>query len=249
MLKVMEDQVMRGLASVDRREFLIAAMLVLVGATPVRGANTSITIGIIGGGHVAGNLARAWTKAGYKVMVSSRHPDKLKDVVQELGSNASAGSVKEAVAFGDVVLLAVPYSALPGIAKEHGAELATKKLVLDATNPIPQRDGDIAVKAKEKGVGEFTASLFPGAPIVRAFNGFAAERFSKGGMKGGERMGVPIAGDDLVAISLATDLVRATGYEPVLVGPTSFGNHLVPFGPLAGEHTPEEIRKIAATLK
>ena len=63
------------------------------------------------------------------------------------------------------------------------------------------------------------------------------------------RIGMPIAGDDAKAIEVASRLIREIGYEPVLVGGLAMGRHLVPGTPLAGEHSPEEIRKIAATLK
>jgi predicted dinucleotide-binding enzyme len=60
---------------------------------------------------------------------------------------------------------------------------------------------------------------------------------------------MPIAGDDAKAIAVASRLIRDIGYEPVLVGSLEFGRHLVPRTPLAGERTPDEIRRIAATLK
>jgi predicted dinucleotide-binding enzyme len=59
---------------------------------------------------------------------------------------------------------------------------------------------------------------------------------------------MPIAGDDAHAIALASRLIRDIGYEPVLIGGLAMGKHLMPGTPLAGEHTPQEIRKIAATL-
>jgi predicted dinucleotide-binding enzyme len=68
--------------------------------------------------------------------------------------------------------------------------------------------------------------------------------------KGGDKVGMPIAGDDANAISVASALVRDVGYEPVLVGTLAgMGKYLIPGTPLGGEHSPEEIRKIAATLK
>jgi predicted dinucleotide-binding enzyme len=57
-----------------------------------------------------------------------------------------------------------------------------------------------------------------------------------------------MAGDDAAAIALASRLVRDAGFEPVVVGGLAMGKYLIPGTPLAGEHTPEEIRKIAATL-
>jgi predicted dinucleotide-binding enzyme len=64
----------------------------------------------------------------------------------------------------------------------------------------------------------------------------------------GERIGMPIAGDDAKAIAVASRLIREIGYEPVLIGGLIMGKHLMPGTPLAGERKPEEIRQIAATL-
>jgi predicted dinucleotide-binding enzyme len=63
------------------------------------------------------------------------------------------------------------------------------------------------------------------------------------------KVGMPIAGDDKDAIAIASRLIREIGYEPVLVGGLAMGKYLMPGTPLAGEHSPDEIRKIAATLK
>jgi 8-hydroxy-5-deazaflavin:NADPH oxidoreductase len=62
------------------------------------------------------------------------------------------------------------------------------------------------------------------------------------------KVGMPIAGDDKAAIGVASRLIREIGFEPVLVGGADKGKYLVPGTPLAGEHTPDEIRKIAAGL-
>ncbi len=63
------------------------------------------------------------------------------------------------------------------------------------------------------------------------------------------KVGMPISGDDKQAIEIASKIIRDIGYEPVLVGGTAMGKYLMPGTPLAGEHSPEEIKKIAATLK
>ena len=125
----------------------------------------------------------------------------------------------------------------------------TKAAVIDATNPSVGRDGEIATAALRMGAGLHTASLLPGAKLVRAFNAIGAARFGQGGrFPDGTRIGVPIAGDDTPAIGYASSLISATGFEPVLVGNLDFGRHLRPGTPLAGEHSPSEIKRIAAGL-
>jgi predicted dinucleotide-binding enzyme len=184
-------------------------------------------------------------------MFSSRHPEQLKDLVARAGPTAQAGTVEQAVAFADVVLLVVPYCAVEKIGRVFGPALATKALVIDVSNPIASRDGDEIVKWVEQqgGAGLATARLLPGAHVVRAFNAISSSRLAEIADRPGEPVGVPIAGDDPNAIALATDLIKGLGFEPVLVGGLAMGKYLLPGTPLGGEHTPAEIRRIASTLK
>jgi predicted dinucleotide-binding enzyme len=93
-----------------------------------------------------------------------------------------------------------------------------------------------------------SAELLPGARIVRAFNAIGAARMGSAHEDPG-KIGMPIAGDDKQAIATASSVIKDLGYEPVLVGGLAMGRYLMPGTPLAGEHSPDEVRKIAATLK
>ena len=217
--------------------------------SPAARAATSLKIGTVGAGNVGRALGTVWVKAGHQVKFSSRHPDELRPWVEELGPSASVGTVAEAVAFGDVILLAIPYGALPQFGKDFAPALANKALVMDTCNPFPNRDGDVAVTAIEKGAGTYIAELLPGAPVVRAFNAINYRLMARGGRQpNGTLTGMPIAGDDAKALSVASDLVRDVQYQPVIVGSLEFGKHLRPRQPLAGELDVDEIRRIAATL-
>jgi predicted dinucleotide-binding enzyme len=204
-------------------------------------------IGMIGSGNVGSALGRTWANAGHEVMFSSRNLDSDKKLAADIGKNARAGSPSEAAAFGEVLVFAVPYSALPELGKTLGSSLKGKVLI-DACNPFPQRDGEIATRAREQGAGRVSAELLPGARIVRAFNAVGAGRMGKAHEEPG-KVGMPIAGDDKQAIEIASRLIREIGYEPVLIGSLAMGKYLMPGTPLAGEHSPDEIRKIAATLQ
>jgi predicted dinucleotide-binding enzyme len=180
-------------------------------------------------------------------MFSSRNLEHDKALAAKLGPNARAGTPREAAAFGDVVMVSVPYRALPEVGKELG-QLLKGKVVIDTCNPFPGRDGDIASWAREKGAGLASAELLPGARLVRAFNAVGAGRM--GGMhEQPGRVGMPIASDDAQAVAVASRLIRDIGFEPVLVGGLAMGKYLMPGTPLAGEKTPDEIKRIAATLK
>jgi len=244
-----------GKAKRERRVFLqvigATAAGVALGALPLmtRGADAGLRVGTIGSGRIGGALGEIWLKAGHEVMFSSRHLDDDRALAERLGGKARAGTPQEAAAFGEIVLMAVPYGALPQVGRDLAAQLKGKP-VIDACNPFVHRDGEIATWARKKGAGLASAELLPGALLVRAFNAISYARLPDIASRSeGERPGMPMAGNDAKAIALASRLVRDAGFEPVLVGDLAFGRHLIPGTPLAGEHSSEEIRKIAATLR
>ena len=250
----------RPLVILDRRALLqaglaLGALGVFAGRAvdaAAQGANVAaLKIATIGSGREGGALGTLFAKKGHPVMFSSRHPEDLKDLVAAAGPTAQAGTVAQAVAFGDVVLLVVPYTAVEQIGKEYGAALAAKELVIDVSNPIARRDGDTIVKWVEEqgGAGLATQKLLPGAHLVRAFNAIGYGRLAPDSAHQGEPTGVPIAGDDPKAVALASELIKEVGFEPVLVGGLAMGKYLVPGTPLGGEHSPAEIKQIASTLK
>jgi predicted dinucleotide-binding enzyme len=203
-------------------------------------------IGIIGSGHVGSALGEVWAKAGHPVLFSSRNLENDKKLAASIGANARAGTPQEAAAFGEVILLAVPYSAFPELIKSVGSTLKGK-VVINASNPFPQRDGQIAEQARTQGAGVFDAQALPGALVVRAFNAIGSARMTSAHSDPG-KIGVPIAGDDKKAVEVASQLAREVGFEPVVVGGLGMGKYLMPGTPLAGEHTPNEVRAIAAKL-
>ena len=238
----------------SRREFIrTAAATLALSSMPLAAlAQTApsgkMKIGIIGSGRVGGAVGGAWVKAGHEVMFSSLNLDDDKKLAASLGGGARAGTPREAAAFGAVLLLSVPYKALPSVGKDLG-DLIKGKIVIDTSNPIVARDGDMAVAAREKGAGISSMEFLPGARIVRAFNAVGYAKMAAAASQK-DRIGMPIAGDDQNAITTASSLIREVGYEPVLVGTlATMGKHLIPGTPLAGERSPEEVRKVAATLK
>lgn len=239
----------------QRRTFLKIAATAVAGlsglplaARIASAAGDKLKIGVIGSGRIGSTLGGVWVKLGHEVMFSSRTIENDRKLAANLGPRAHAGTPREAAKFGEVLLMAVPYRALPELGKDL-RELIKGKIVLDACNPFPNRDGEIAVWAREKGAGLASAELLPGARIVRAFNAIGFARMGAAHQQQGERIGMPVAADDKQAYEVAARLIREIGYEPVLVGGLAMGKYLVPGTPLAGERKPEEIRKIAATLK
>jgi 8-hydroxy-5-deazaflavin:NADPH oxidoreductase len=231
-----------------RRGFLVLGSAAMtLGALPVRAQPADkVKIGIVGSGRVGSALGAVWVKAGHPVMFSSRDIEHDKVLAQQLGGGARAGTPRDAAAFGDVVMVALPYSALPSVGQEL-ADLIKGKVVIDTCNPVPARDGEIATAARQKGAGLASAELLPGARLVRAFNAIGAARMGAAHREPG-RVGMPIASDDAQAAAVASGLIREIGYEPVLVGGLGMGKYLMPGTALAGEHSPDELKRIAATL-
>ena len=142
-----------------RRALLLAAGLAVGTAALVdarlAAAQEPLKIGIIGTGRIGGALARHWVNAGHEVFVSSRHPEELEPLVKELGPRAHVGTPREAAAFGSVVLVSVPYGAMPQIGADFAAELAGK-VILDTSNPNerPRRRRSARVATQGRGRGD-----------------------------------------------------------------------------------------------
>lgn len=202
----------------DRRTLLLAGALSwALAAAPTVAQDAKTPIAVIGGGNIGGTIGGLWVKAGHPVMFASRHPEDLKPLVETLGPLAKAGTVEQALAFGDAVLIAVPYRAYPELGKTYGS-LLKGKVVLDAGNATKARDGDLAAEAESAGIGATSAKYLPGARLVRAFNAANYKLFAQNAHRSGPAMAVPIAGDDKQALGVASTLVRDAGFEPVVVG-------------------------------
>ena len=153
----------KGESKQSRRDFLLRAGVTATGlvfaptllprrlgaAGPLPAATR---IGIIGSGNIGGAVGLKWAEAGHEILFSSRHTEELTELVERAGPRARAGPPAEAAAFGDVVLIAVPYAALPQVGQDY-APLMQGKVVIDCGNPYPRRDGPMADDALAKGTG------------------------------------------------------------------------------------------------
>jgi hypothetical protein len=213
------------------------------------GSAAKFRIGVVGSGNIGGTVGSLWVKAGYQVLFSSRHPEELKPLVDRLGPLARAGSVRDALTFGEVIFIGVPYGAYPQIGKDYGRELSGR-IVLDAGNAVLKRDGEIANEARENGIGATSAKYLAGARIVRAFNTMNFRRLESNANRPGARMAIPIAGDDKEAVSVAQALVRDAGFDPVLVGTLESAKLFAQGGPLYGQDiTAQEMEQRLKSLR
>jgi 8-hydroxy-5-deazaflavin:NADPH oxidoreductase len=202
---------------------LLASLLTFAASAadaPVQKTPHPRKIGIIGTGEIGSALARHWGAAGHQLMISSRHPDELRALAREIGPNVKVGTPREAAAFGDVIMLAVPYGATPQVGRDYAAEL-NGKIVLDAGNPYPSRDGEMAVRDRQRGTGVASAEYLPGTRLVRAFNAINSGPLLRDGFHKPERLGIPLAANDAEAMKVAAELVTDAGFDPVPVGDLS----------------------------
>jgi predicted dinucleotide-binding enzyme len=178
-------------------------------------------IGIIGAGFIGRALATLAIKSGHEVMISnSRHPRTLGSIGVAIG--CQIGTAQQAAEFGDVVFIAIPLFAY----KEIAAPPLAGKIVVDANNYYPQRDGDIeALISNATTTSELLAQHLVGAKVVKAFNAILQGDLEKDGRPSdaADRRALPIAGDDAEAKKTVTGLIDAFGFDVVDAGPLSEG--------------------------
>ncbi len=173
-----------------------------------------MNIGIIGSGNIGENAAGLFVQAGHEVFVSnSRGPESLQDLVDEIGSNARAATVDEAAEFGDVVLVAIPFFARDTLP----AEELSGRIVIDATNYYPGRDGEIDFDGLTS--SELLAQNIPGARLVKSFNTMYYETLANEGRSENEdRLVLFLAGDDEDAKETVSRLIEEISFAPVDTG-------------------------------
>jgi 8-hydroxy-5-deazaflavin:NADPH oxidoreductase len=184
-------------------------------------------IGILGAGNVGGTLGSAWARAGHDVCFGSRQPNdaRIADLVKSAGARASAVTPSDAVARGDVVLIATPWDATRQALTDVGR--LSGKILLDATNPLQGGLAGLDFAGGRSGA-EQVAAWAPGARVVKIFNtvGFnvmANPRF------GAERASMLYCGDDGDAKKIAAELAAAIGFDPVDAGPLAEARWLESF--------------------
>jgi predicted dinucleotide-binding enzyme len=173
-----------------------------------------MNIGILGAGNIGANAARLFTKAGHDVRIAnSRGPHTLTDLIAELGPRAGAATPGDAVAFGELVIVAIPW-----IAKEEAIPEAGPydgKIVIDAMNPYTE---DFEIEdLGDRTSSEITRTLVPGARLVKAFNTIYYRRLaSEGKPRGADgRLAIPVAGDDAAAKAVVMELIDQIGFDAI----------------------------------
>jgi hypothetical protein len=176
-----------------------------------------LNIGILGAGNIGANAAKLFGAAGHQVRIAnSRGPKSLEALVAGLGPNVRAATPEDAVAFGDVVMIAVPWPRKEDAVGDAGPY--DDKIVIDATNPYTE-------EFELEDLGDRTSSeviktLVPGAQLVKAFNTLYYKRLASEGKPSGskDRLAIFIAGDDAHAKDVVAKLIDEIGFDAVDTG-------------------------------
>src|SRR5215211_4128859 len=175
-------------------------------------------IGIIGSGNIGSTAGRLFAGAGHEIAIAnSRGPETLTDLIQEIGDNATAATLEEAASFGDAVLVAIPFGAYGDLP----AESLSGRVVIDAMNYYPSRDGNFAeLDDGSTTSSELLAAHAPEAKVVKAFNTMNWKVLRDRGKPGGgdDRLAIFVAGDDAHAKTLVAGLIEDIGFAPVDTG-------------------------------
>ncbi len=187
-------------------------------------------IGIIGSGNVGSALGKIWSRNGHEILFSSRNPQKLKSLTESLGKTAFYGLPSDAVKFGDVVALAVPWGQAEDALLSAGP--MNGKILIDCTNPLKPDYSGLAVGGATSAAEEI-ARMAPGARVVKAFHTtFAALMQSDSRMFASASPTGFFCGDDAASKAVVEGLIRETGLEPLDVGPLSYARYLEPMAML-----------------
>jgi NADPH-dependent F420 reductase len=174
-------------------------------------------VAVIGTGNVGGNLGATLSRAGWPVKFGMKDPTKdTKDLLAKC-KDATTADVPSAVAWADVVFLAVPGSAAVSVAASLAKELEGT-IVVDCNNALTWKEGPVWNPPPEGSLSAAIAKAAPGAKVVKAFNTFGAE-FHADPRHAGVPAQVYIAADDAAAKSTVTELATKAGYRVVDAGP------------------------------
>ena len=179
-------------------------------------------IAIIGAGNVGKAITGSASRAGHRVTLSSAKGDSAIAAAQESGARAAVSN-REAVEGADVVILAIPYTAVDEVLGELGSQLAGKVLV-DATNPLKPDYSGLATNGSS-GAEEIQRKA-QGARVVKAFNTAFAARQADPNVAGGLRADGYVAGDDEEAKQAVLGLLADIGFNPVDAGPLAMARYL-----------------------
>jgi 8-hydroxy-5-deazaflavin:NADPH oxidoreductase len=192
------------------------------------GEQNSMRIGIVGAGKVGGSLGNSWVRAGHQVFFSSRHPNRLKVLVEEAGPGAYSGNVADAALFGDVILFSPNFWGVDDALKATGP--LKGKTVVDVTNPLEWNPNGRMVRslAGSTTAGEELAKKLPDAHVVKAFSTIPASFIPHAFYRPGklQRLVVFYCSDHRISKVAVHQLIADSGFVGVDAGPLRLAREL-----------------------
>jgi predicted dinucleotide-binding enzyme len=185
------------------------------------------TYAIIGAGAIGSALAERFNAAQIPtVIANSRGPASLSSITDRFGGSVKAAELKDALQ-ADVVILAVPYDAIPEIVTQVSDW--GDRIVVDASNAIDFP----AFKPRDLGgrlSTEIVSELVPGAKVVKAFNTLPAPVLAADPDKGAGSRVLFLSGDHSDANRQVSELIAALGFAPVDLGTLAASGPIQQFG-------------------
>ena len=180
-------------------------------------------IGVIGNGNMGGALGKLWSSRGHKIMFGSRNPESVKTFAG-ISPNVNSGSIADAVRFGEVILLAVPWQGVENVFQLAGQ--TSGKIIIDCTNPLAENYMSLVVGFDTSGAEEI-AKIATGARVVKAFNTVAAAVLSRPRFDDTDAT-VIYCGDEAEAKKVVAGLIKELGFEAIDGGALKNSRYLEP---------------------
>ena len=182
-------------------------------------------IAVIGSGNVGGALGRRWAEGGHDIVFGSRDPEgqKVQALVKSIGSKACATSLADAAKWGEVIVLATPWSAAQQSIQAMGS--LNGKILIDTNNPLGP-NFTLSV-GHTTSAAEQVAGWAPGARVVKAFNVTGSGNMSNPDY-GGQKLSMFICGDDAAAKAQVAHLAEELGFDVVDCGALVMARTLEP---------------------
>ena len=175
---------------------------------------------VIGLGNIGSGSAKNLTTGGQKIIIADTTLAKAEKLAGELGSNAEAMSVADAIAKASVVIPAIYFDAIEQLVATYRGALAGK-IIVDPSNPIAP-DGKGGFKKTiptNQSSGQLLSALLPdGAQLVKAFGTLSTESLASGATRSPDRAVLFYATDYPEVGKVVAGLIAASGFSPVRVG-------------------------------
>lgn len=181
-------------------------------------------IGIIGAGNVGGGLAARLVGAGHEVRIAGSSPSSERLAAAAAASGATPSDPVDVAAFGEVVVLAVPFGAVPDVLTDDVVAALAGTVVVDTTNPLAPDFLSLTI-GHTTSAGEQVAQRLPGSSVVKAFSTVMAATLATPSL-GGVAQLLPVAGDDDAAKQTVLALGRELGFDAVDTGPLTNARYL-----------------------